>query len=186
MKSKIIIVFILVTASALPGMAQQHLNAGLGYFGQQVIHPGVVLEMELEKFHSHTFSLPLRANVGYCHTPDYQYLFFDLHKGLRKYVNSSLFFEQSLGVGVMATDYRENGAWYIDQFNNLLFPRDGLNISFMPSVTLGVGYDLSEDQGARNRIWIRSKIYWNLGLRGMETPFTALMVGYSHTLNTHN
>ena len=54
----------------------------------------------------------------------------------------------------------------------------------MPSATFGLGYKWANEKQGDSQIWVRSKIYWNLGFRGLEAPYGALMVGFTHTLKT--
>ncbi len=161
--------------------AQTRLKAGIGYFGENVSNPGFVLEFEYEKQHSELFSLPLRGDVAYYSNPDYHAFSIDLHKGFRNYFVFGLFVEQSIGVGIIAKSFKEDSYWYHDQYFNSISHGNTTIWGFMPSVTLGAGYDLSRDKIGAQLIWIRPKIYWDLGFRGLHLPYTALQVGYTHT-----
>ena len=159
------------------------LRAGVAYFGENITHPGIVLEFEYERVYTPVFSLPLRANLGYHSHKDYHAFFLDIHKGFRKYFRSGLFLEQSVGAGLMAKSYRTE-MWYIDEyFNNV--PHGGkLVLGFMPSVSAGVGYDLSKEKDGSGLLWVRPKVYWDLGFRQLHQPYFALQLGYTHTFKT--
>ena len=69
----------------------------------------------------------------------------------------------------------------MDEFQSVVRYRDGANLGFTPSVTLGAGYNLTRNQETQNLIWIRPKIYWNFGVRGLNLPYAALQIGFTHT-----
>jgi hypothetical protein len=54
----------------------------------------------------------------------------------------------------------------------------------MPSVTAGLGYNLSKNRDGLDLLWIRPKVYWDLGFRGFHLPYVALQIGFSHTFKT--
>jgi hypothetical protein len=163
--------------------AQSHISGGIGYFGENGINPGVVLEFEYEKMHSEKFSLPLRADLGTYFKEDYKAFFIDIHKGFRTYFNSGLFIEQSIGVGLVGKNYQSN-YWYIDDYAISVPHGNTTVLGFMPSVTFGIGYNLSKEKEGNDLIWLRPKIYWDLGFRGLHLPYSAVQIGYTHTFKT--
>lgn len=181
---RIILLLIAAVGISLHIHAQSLISAGIGYFGEKTVHPGVVLEFEYETFHSESFSLPLRIDLGYFSDPDYNLMFIDIHKGFRKYFTSGLFVEQSIGLGIASSFYTLESIYYVDDFQGVVRYRDGGNLGFTPSITLGAGYNLTRNQEAQNLIWIRPKIYWNFGVRGLNLPYAALQIGYTHTFKT--
>lgn len=181
MQFKPVILLILILGLAQSGFSQTHLKFGAGYYGEAITRPGIVLEFEIEKMQSESVSLPLRANVGAFTSSDYSVIFLDIHKGLRKSFDSGLFLEQSIGFGLMATNYQLEGLYYTDQFGNFQRPYPNFNLSIMPSVEVGVGYNFAD---GKNAIWLRPKVYWNLGFRSLALPYSALQIGFSHTFKT--
>ena len=180
---RIISLLILVAGYHMAADAQSHFRAGLGYYGENMVHPGLVLELEHEPFFTERFSLPLRADFGFHTNPDYKAWTMDLHKGFRKYFRSGLFLEQSVGVGVIAKGYRTD-YWYMDDYYNPI-PHGNTTVwGFMPSVTAGAGYKLSGKKEGGDLLWVRPKVYWDLGFRGFHLPYFALQIGYSHTFKT--
>lgn len=178
---KILLLLITVTGIHILADAQTRFNAGIGYFGEKVTNPGFVLELESEKFRTDNFSLPLRGDLAYYANPDYHAFSIDLHKGFRKYFVSGLFVEQSIGVGIIAKSFKEDSYWYTDQYFRSIPHGNSTIWGFMPSVTAGIGYNLARDNEGASLIWIRPKIYWDLGFRGLHLPYAALQVGYTHT-----
>ena len=140
---KSILFFILSICLIPSAYSQVHLNGGVGYFGEKGTSPGAVLEFEYENYFSENFSLPLRADLGFFTTPDYNVLFVGIHKGFRKYLPSGVFFEQSIGVGMSARFYSVESIWYYDKYLNVTRYKDGANWGFSPSVSFGAGYDLT-------------------------------------------
>jgi hypothetical protein len=159
------------------------LRAGAAYFGENITHPGIVLEFEYERVYTPVFSLPLRANLGYQSHTDYHAFFLDVHKGFRKYFRSGLFLEQSVGAGFVAKSYRTE-MWYYDQYFNSVPHGGNLVLGFMPSVSAGAGFDLSKDKDGSGLLWVRPKVYWDLGFRQLHQPYFALQLGYTHTFKT--
>ena len=177
---RIISILAIVAGFHFAANAQTNLSAGIGYYGENAINPGVVLELEHEPFFTEGFSLPLRADFGFHSSPDYNAWTIDLHKGFRKYFKSGLFLEQSVGVGLIAKGYNTN-YWYDDGLGNVVPHGNTTVMGFMPSVTAGVGYDLSKNKEGLDLLWVRPKVYWDLGFRGLHLPYFALQVGYTHT-----
>jgi hypothetical protein len=180
----------LLIIAALAGIhlaleAQTHLNGGIGYYGENVTHPGMVLEFEYERYLSEGFSLPLRANLGFHINPDYSAFTLDVHKGFRKYFKSGIFLEQSVGVGIIVKSYKGN-YWFVDEYMQNIPHGNKPVLGFMPSVTLGAGYNLSKDKGGSDLIWVRPKIYWDLGFRGLHLPYAALQIGFTHTIKVNS
>ena len=163
--------------------SQSRFNGGIGYYGEHLSHPGVVLEFELEPFIAEGFSLPLRADAGFHSNPDYRAFTFDVHKGFRKYFRSGLFLEQSIGVGVINKSYLTN-YWYVDEYSQVAAHGNRAVWGFMPSVTFGTGYDLSKEKEGSELIWIRPKLYWDLGFRDLYLPYWALQIGFTHTFKS--
>jgi len=183
---RIILVMALVAGFNSLSQAQSTLKAGLGYYGVNSGNIGIVAEFEYEKYYSESFSLPLRADLGYYITPDYNTLFLEVHKGFRHYFNSGFFVEQSLGIGIHSNSYTVESIYYLDDYGSSVRYRDGLNPGISPSVTLGAGYNITHQKETENLVWIRPKAFWNLGLRGLNLPYFALQVGYSRTFKTKN
>lgn len=167
---------------ALQGFAQKHLKLGVAYVADNISSPGLLIEGEYERFFSKSFSLPLRADLGFLLTPDYNAVTLEVFTGSRQYLPSGLFFEQSLGLGLMGSFYKLDELWYVDRYENVLIPYEGLNLGLMPSAALGLGYNLTQEKGTQNLIWIRPKVYWNLGVRGLNLPYSAIQIGFTHNL----
>ncbi len=183
MKKYILIIIAIVGFAAVTN-AQTHLKAGLGYYGESIVNPGVVLEFEYEKMQSEDFSLPLRVDIGFHSTSDFNAMTFDVNKGFRKFFNSGLFLEQSLGLGIISKKYKTEGIWYNDKYSVYVSHSHQMVSGIMPSVTVGAGYRFSKNNTGSSLIWIRPKVYWDLGFRGLHLPYYAMQIGYTYTLKT--
>lgn len=163
--------------------AQSRFSAGIGYYGENATHPGVVLELETEKLFTDNFSLPLRVDLGFHSNPGYNAFTVDLHKGFRKYFKSGLFIEQSVGAGLIAKSYKTD-LWFRDDYGSVVAHGNGTVLGFMPSVTAGAGYNFSKGNEGVDLVWIRPKVYWDLVTRSLHLPYWALQIGFTHTFKT--
>lgn len=181
---KIVLIWVALVAIHMISNAQTRISAGAGYYGESAVNPGLVLEFEYEKFHTALFSLPLRADLGFHSTADYSAITLDMHKGFRKYFASGLFLEQSLGLGLISKSFKDSEYWYQDQYDNSIAHGNQAILGFMPSVSAGAGYNFSKKEQGADLIWVRPKIYWDLGFRGLHLPYWALQIGFTHTFKS--
>jgi hypothetical protein len=164
---------------------QTHLHIGGGYYGQTLSHPGVVLQAELEKMYTENASIPLRAELGFFVHPRSHYgLFLNVNAGFRKYLNSGLFLEESIGIGILQSFLHTDGVFTVDDGGNVSDGSVVNPVDFMPSLTLGIGYNLSQGSGKQNLIWLRPQIYWQLPQKTTSTYSFALQLGFTHTLSS--
>jgi len=175
---------ILIACSSL-AFAQTRVNVGGGYFGQTLSYPGIVLEAELEKMFSENASIPIRADLGFYVHPRSQYgLFFDLNAGFRKYFNSGLFVEESIGVGILQAFLNSDGVYEVDDEGVVSEGSRSVPMDFMPSLTLGIGYNLTQGSGTQNLIWMRPKIFWQIPYKTQSAYNFALQIGFTHTIRS--
>lgn len=173
---------ILILGITLTGFSQKQLNLGAGYYGENGINPGVVFEMEYEKFISVDLSTPLKANLGYHNNPEYHAVTIDLHKGFRRYYSNGLFIEQYLGLGLIRKTFSNSNYQFQDNRGAVIFHGNKPVTGIMPSVTVGVGYDFSANKDHSAMLWIRPKVYWDLGYRPLNLPNAALQIGFTKTI----
>ena len=178
----ILSVLLFLSTSSL--MAQKNLNLGLGYFGETATHPGLVAHLELERTQSKKVSTLFRADLGaYVHARNHTGVFMDVHAGLRRYRNSGFFTEQYLGLGTLLSFYNGDGVFQRDDNGNIRRASAFANLDIMPSVTLGVGYNLSKDAASANLLYFRPKVFWQLPFNNLALPHLALQVGFIHRIN---
>lgn len=182
---KILYTAIVLFAISSITFGQTHLNIGGGYYGQTLSHPGVVLQAELEKMHTENASIPLRAELGFFVHPRSHYgLFLNVNAGFRKYFNSGLFLEESIGIGILQSFLHTEGVYEVGDSGNVSDGSVVNPIDFMPSLTLGIGYNLSQGSGKQNLIWLRPQLYWQLPHKTTSTYNFALQLGFTHTLSS--
>jgi len=163
--------------------AQTRINSGAGYFGENVTNPGVVLEFEYEKLHANNFSIPMRGDVGFHSTSGFNAMTIDIHTGFRKYFESGFMLEQSIGIGMIAKKFKTD-MWFFDDYAYGIPHGNKTVVGFMPSVSVGAGYNISKEKEGVDLIWIRPKVYWDLGFRPLYLPYWALQIGFTHTFKT--
>lgn len=173
---------ILILGITLTGFSQKQLNLGAGYYGENGINPGVVLGLELEKFLSEEFSLPLRGDLGYHRNPEYHAVTLDIHKGYRRYFSGGLIIEQSLGIGLIRKTFTNSNYQFKDNRGAVIFHGNKPVTGIMPSVTVGVGYDFSANKDHSAMLWVRPKVYWDLAYRPLNLPNAALQIGFTKTI----
>ena len=185
MKSKKVIISVVLLCLSIVSFSQTKLNIGGGYFGETVTYPGIVVEFEYEKFHTEKFSTPFKVNVGfYNHQRNHNALFLDLHEGFRRYFKEGKwYFEQSIGLGLMLSFYNED-VWHVDDNGNVARVSNVGNLDFMPSVTFGFGYNLTQKKKSDNYIWARPKIFWQMPFNNLAYAHLALQIGYTYNFKT--
>ena len=182
---KIYILAICLFVYNIAARAQTNINVGGGFYGQTVTYPGLVLEAELEKMFSEKASIPIRANLGFYVQPRNSYgLFLDLNAGFRRYYSSGIFLEESIGVGILQTFLHSDGVYSVDD-SGMVSDASRVNpVDLMPSLTLGLGYNLTKNTGKQNLIWLRPKISWQLPQKLTSAFNFALQVGFTHTISS--
>ena len=182
---KIYISIMLVFMTMTVVKAQTHFNIGGGYFGQTVSYPGIVLEAEREQMFSENVSIPIRLDLGFYSHPRYHNgLFLDLNAGFRQYFKSGFFVEEGIGAGVLAYFLHSDEVFQVDDSGLVSEASRANTVDFMPSITLGLGYNLTQDSGKQNLIWLRPKVYWQAPHKTLSTYNFALQVGFTHTIKT--
>ena len=180
-----IIVSLILVLSVTGIQAQVKINVGGGYFGHTLTHPGFVLEAEMEHMFTDGASLPLYAGLGaYIHPRNHYGTFLEVGAGFRQYFRSGLFIEERIGVGMLQTFLHSDAVYEVDDSGQVSKGSRVNQVDFMPSVSLGLGYNLSRVSGGQNLIWIRPKLYFQLPYKTLTNYHLALQVGFTHTLKS--
>ena len=181
MKTKILLIILI--GIGIQSEAQTNRNIGLGYFGQTVTHPGIVLEVEWEKMYTAEVAIPLRVDLGFfVHPRNHFGLFLDVNYGFRQYFKSGWFLEESIGVGALVSILNSDGAYEVDENGNVKESGNFSTVDFMPSITLGIGYNITHKNGTVNLLWLRPKVYWQLPHKTTSTFSPVLQIGYTRKL----
>jgi len=179
---KLAIIFTMILGIFAEGNAQRNFSLGGGYMGSSLNAPGFLFEVEFDKVHSEQFSIPLQLHLGlYTDKEGNNVMFTDLHRGYRLTFQNGLFVEQSFGIGVMLTSYKEYPYYNAENGNIGFFP-NGRGWDLLPSVTLGAGYNVAWKNGGAGRIWCRPKVFWKIPFDNPAQPKFALQLGYSHVI----
>lgn len=161
--------------------AQTSLNLAGGYFAESTISPGLVIELEREKFHSERLSIPIQLDLIGFLNPEYSGVSLELKSGYRKYFNNGLFVEQNIGFGYQFTKYESN-IWYADKYHYVIPHGNKIVPWLTASTSVGLGYNLGHKKDVSQLIWLRPKLTWLPGFRGLHLPYHAFQIGYTHTL----
>jgi len=180
-----IIAIVVFTATGID--AQTKLNIGAGYFGHTLVHPGLIVEGEMEFGATDAASIPLRISVGsFVHNRNQYGIFLDAGIGFRQYFKSGIFLEENVGVGLIESLLHSDAVYQVDENGNISEGSRWMPLDLMPSLTLGLGYNLTQGSDMRNLVWMRPKIYWQSPHKNSSTFALALQLGYTHTISLKN
>lgn len=175
---------ILILAAFFSSFGQTNMKYGGGYFGHTLTHPGVVLEFEIENMYSEKASMPLRIDVGYySHPRNHNGVFLDINYGFRRNFKSGLFLEESIGIGALATFLNAGGVFEVDETGKVTEVSKFNTVDFMPSLTLGIGYNLTKNTEKQTLIWVRPKIYWQYPHKTTSTFNPVIQIGFSRNFS---
>lgn len=161
--------------------AQSDLRLGIGssLFNLQGSSK-TVIELEIENRGAGKNTRPFRSDLGiYNPGPDELIVYIDANWGLRQYLDSKLFLEESVGIGVQVNLCYPEGTSRNNGLGALSVDGDPF---LMPSITLGLGIDLSRENTGRHLLWLRPKMYWLVDGNVALPASTQLLLGYSFTL----
>lgn len=181
---RIIFSLALIIGLTYISFAQSNTKIGVGYFGETVNNAGFVLELEREHRFSPSASLPIRLNVGYyAHQRNHKGIFTDINVGFRKYFSSGLFLEESIGIGVIQTMVNgEDGVFEVDDDGTVRETSRFNQPDLMPSITLGIGYQMDGGGALPSSIWLRPKVFWQYPQEQYSAYHIAVQVGMSWDL----
>jgi len=180
---KILLTITIITGLSLSLKAQDNIKIGAGYFGQTVTYPGLVLEFEKEEMHSEKASMPVRFDIGiYYHKRHTTGVFAEVNYGFRRYFKSGIFLEESIGFGVMQTMLSGDAVYQVDDNGNVTESNRFNKPDLMPSISLGLGYDLSKGKEKKTLVWLRPKIYWQFPERTSSVFNPAVQFGVTHRI----
>ena len=162
------------------GFSQSSVRLSLGYYGETIFHPGIILNGEIDKPINHSFSVPLRVGVGYYfHRYNHQALFSDFVLGLRWHFGSRFYTGISGGVGVMASWHHSDlGVFQVDSNGNIEEASSFAGIDFMPSVNAEFAYKLEEGTGHKI-IWLRPIVFFQSKVNDTVLLHFAVALGYT-------
>lgn len=182
---RFIILNLLLALAANGILAQRHFNVGGGYFGHTLTHPGLTVEAEWEHMFTERASLPVFVGAGaYIHPRNHYGVFLEAGAGFRQYTRSGLFFEERLGLGVLQTFLHSDGVYEVDDSGQVSEGSRSNQPDFMPSVSLGLGYNFTQGEGKQNLLWVRPKLFFQMPHKTFTNYHLALQVGFTHTLRS--
>ena len=173
-----ILLYILLSLSAIGVQAQNALKLGAGYYGETLVYGGALVELEIEQIHSEKISLPLRINLGFYNQPRrHTGIFLDANYGFRQTFRSGIYLEESIGIGILQTLLNaEGGIFEVDEAGNAKEASAFNPLDLMPSLTLGLGY---APPSSRFSVWLRPKLYWQMPEKMTAVYHLAVQAGVS-------
>ncbi|MFY0644323.1 MAG: hypothetical protein JXR19_07635 [Bacteroidia bacterium] len=177
------LIFYLMIHGIIFTQAQTSKALAVGYFGETLTYPGIVLEYEHEIIQSEKVSLVFRSDLGYYnHMRNHQAFFIDQHIGIRRNIGQRMFIEHSLGLGVMFP-FLNAPVYSVTEQGEVVESSKVMNPDFMPSFSMGLGYDFNSTTN-RDAIWVRPKMFWQYPYNTLALPHVAIQIGFTHTFNT--
>jgi hypothetical protein len=179
------IIALLLLGLTISAAAQVQMNIGAGYFGHTLTHPGVVLEAEIAGTNSPGVSLFGRTDLGgYTHPRHDAGIFLDMSFGMRREFKSGLFLEESIGLGVLESFVNSDGVYSVDDSGAVSAASRRNPLDLMPSISLGIGYNLTRHSSQSLLIWVRPKIFWQFPDRSISTTYVpVLQVGVTRAIS---
>ena len=161
--------------------AQHAFSYGLGYFGENITHPGITLQVEYSSTSDAKFKVPLRANLGgYLHKRSNNAAFFEIGTGLRFKPKTHFYMGFGGGVGLIASWYDSDlGVFEVDFEGNITEASNFGGIDFMPSVNFDFGYIFTGNDNTQGTLWARPKAFWQYPSNERFLFHYALEIGYS-------
>ncbi len=159
------------------------ISIGVGYHGETIFHPGVLLQVERDHRLSNRISIPLRFDFGYyMHKRSHESLFGDIATGLRFHLGRQTMGYAGIGggLGLMNNWYNsDSGVYEVGDDGIVSKASDFAGVFFAPSVNLEFGYHLTKDKA--NSIWFRPKFTAQMGVNEKTLWHYAFEIGYSYT-----
>lgn len=150
----------------------------MGYFGETITHPGFFAGYEHNLMPQKSYQLFLTLTLGgYVHKRNHTGLFSEVALGQRFNFRSGFFLDQSVGIGYLHT-LLNGGAVYEVKDNGVVSKSSNLGRShFMPSVSLGFGWNVAHSEKPPLLLFVRPKVFWQYPFNGYVLPHLALQAG---------
>ncbi len=141
--------------------AQDRTSIGVGYFGHNITHPGIVVQAEHARPIGGKFLMPLRLAAGaYSHQRSHNAVFAEFGTGVR-YRPGRFYAGIGGGLGLMASWYNSDlGVFEVDAAGNITEVSNAAGIDFMPSINLEAGYTILSNDQYDFTVWARPRAFW--------------------------
>ena len=160
--------------------SQTSPSFGIGYYGETLLHPGFIIQIEYDQPITPKISIPFRLDFGYYfHRNNHQAIFSDLVVGGRWRVWPRFYTGISGGIGLMSSWHHSDlGVFEVDNNNNVEKVSNYAGIDFMPSVNLEFGFKVKKESTVEY-IWLRPKIFWQNKVNDKGLLHYAIELGYN-------
>lgn len=154
------------------------INITVGYYGETVTHPGLIVGIEYSPFITDKYQMILAFQTGgYTHKRNNTSYFVRGQWGQRITFNSGLFVEQFLGLGYLHQFSHGGEQYEVIPNGAVVKTLDRGQPKFMPSITLGTGYDFSKKGIGNFSIYLRPELFWKAPFNGYYLTHPALSTG---------
>jgi len=183
MKQKCIIVFALLAYCFLGRLLAQEekpLRLSIAYFGEMITHPGFEFGVERGILQSKRFELFWGGRLGMCtHRRNHTAVFLGVESGQRMLFPFGLFLDHKLGLAYLQSIPIGGPTYVVDAIGDVKEVRNLGRAHIMPSVTLGLGWDLEKHGLPPIRLFGRTQIFWQLPFNTTSLVHFGVLVGVS-------
>ncbi|MEL6254122.1 MAG: hypothetical protein AAFR87_19085 [Bacteroidota bacterium] len=161
-------------------VAQSKLRLGLGYYGETIFHPGIIVHAESDLLQKQKLSVPIRVGMGYYfHRYNHQALFADLVLGIRWHLGSRIYTGLSGGIGLMNSwHHSDHGVFKVGENGDIQRISSFAGIDFMPSINAEIAYKLKRDS-VHKSIWLRPIVFFQNKVNDTVLLHFAMALGYT-------
>lgn len=150
----------------------------VSYYGETVTHPGLNLGIEITPYKSDMYQIVFSANMGaYVHNRNNTSFFVRSQWGQRATFKSGIFIDHFLGFGYLHQFTHGGDVYEVLPNGEIVENSTKGNPKFMPSIALGVGYDLSKKHGHSIAFFLRPELFWKAPFNGYYLTHFAINAG---------
>ena len=153
-------------------------NLKIGYYGETITHSGLALGFEYIPISHQNYQMVFGLDLGgYIHRRNNTSAFIRGKWGQRITVKNGFFVDHFLGLGYLH-QFVHGGALFEVLPNGAVVatPDEGQS-RFMPSLSLGIGYDFSKNTNADLSFYLSPELFWKAPFNGYYLTHFALNTG---------
>jgi len=157
---------------------QQYFNIKLAYYGETLTHPGLLLGIEYIPHSSGNYQMILGLDLGgYVHRRNNKSLFTRGKWGQRITAKNGLFVDHFLGLGYLHQFVHGGELFEVLPNGAIVEIPDKGQSRFMPSISLGAGYDFSKKTTKNFSLYLSPELFWKAPFNGYYLTHFALNTG---------
>lgn len=180
MKHLLILVFMSSTFNQAFGQDthQNKIAINLGYFGETVFHAGLNLGIEYYPHQTDRHQMIVAGNIGgYVHQRNNTSLFLRAQWGQRLNFKKGLFVDQFIGLGYLRQFVHGGDIYEVKPNGAVVETPDSGQSLIMPSISLGIGYNLAKNKANHTKVYLRPELFWKAPFNGYYLTHFVLSTG---------